>query len=63
MVIVFLGKTGVHHAMVAAHLFLRDIPRDEINRIDNWADLSAENAGMPLFIGHDGDNQYIDRLQ
>ncbi|NLW45175.1 MAG: DUF3189 family protein [Syntrophomonadaceae bacterium] len=55
MIILLVGTTGVHHTLVAAHLYLKkNISAGEFAHLDGYCDLSLEGSGFPIAIGCDG---------
>ncbi|MGE5391478.1 MAG: DUF3189 family protein [Deltaproteobacteria bacterium] len=53
MKVIFLGTTGVHHALVAANLYItNDIPHDP-SRLPDFADQQKDHDGSPIFVGRD----------
>jgi hypothetical protein len=53
MDIIFLGTTGVHHALVAAHIYLENLPDEKYYNLHNYANLALEAEGAPIYIGRD----------
>lgn len=53
MIIFLVGTTGVHHTLVAAHLYLQNIPAREFTQLNGYCDLSLECSGFPVNIGCD----------
>ncbi len=53
MIILLVGTTGVHHTLVAAHLYLQNIPAREFTQLNGYCDLSLECSGFPVNIGCD----------
>jgi len=59
MNIIFLGTTGVHHVLVAAHLYLGEEISEDLSNIKDFNDLEKELTGYPIFVGEDGDNNQV----
>lgn len=53
MNILFLGTTGVHHTLVAAHEYLGTLQNNDCRSIQYFADNEREESGYPNFIGFD----------
>ncbi len=53
MIILLVGTTGVHHTLVAAHLYLQNTSVKEFNQLDGYCDLSLDSSGFPINIGCD----------
>lgn len=53
MNILFLGTTGIHHTLIAAHLYLGQPEPANYRNIRFWGDRSRESLGYPLFIDYD----------
>mgnify|MGYP003732792899 FL=1 len=52
MNILFLGTSGVHHALIAANIYLKK-PVADFNSISDFADLALESSGFPIYVGED----------
>ncbi|MGI5911509.1 MAG: DUF3189 family protein [Syntrophomonadaceae bacterium] len=53
MNLIFLGTTGVHHALVAANIYLDRLNEEKYYNLDSYADLQLESQGFPIYIGQD----------
>lgn len=53
MVIIFLGTTGVHHALIAANLYIKDTDINLLFLKDSFGDMTKEAMGYPIYIGKD----------
>lgn len=53
MNIIFLGTTGVHHALVAANIYLEHLNNGAYYRIEDYANSELESQGSPIYIGQD----------
>jgi len=53
MNILFLGTTGIHHTLIAAHLYLGKPEPANYRNIRFWGDRSRESLGYPLFLDYD----------
>lgn len=57
MNILFLGTSGVHHALIAANIYLKKSVTD-FNSIPDFANVALESSGFPIYVGEDKqDNQ------
>ncbi len=52
MNILFLGTSGVHHALIAANIYLKK-PVADFNSISDFANLALESSGFPIYVGED----------
>jgi len=52
MNILFLGTSGVYHALIAANIYLKK-PVADFNSISDFADLALESSGFPIYVGED----------
>jgi len=61
MNILFIGTTGIHHTLIAAHLFLDHLNEQDYDDLEFWGDWAKEELGSPLFVGHDemGNKVYV----
>lgn len=59
MVIIFIGTTGVHHALIAANLYIRNMNLNHVFLSANFCDITKENIGYPIFIGTDEDGNEV----
>ncbi|ABI68643.1 DUF3189 family protein [Syntrophomonas wolfei] len=59
MKIVFLGTTGVQHALIAAHIYLGQLGVEDFRDLEYYCDLSQESSGFPIFIGDDARGNQI----
>jgi hypothetical protein len=53
MKIIFLGTTGVHHALIAAYLYIGNKLESNFQKYPGFADLDKEASGYPIFLGSD----------
>ncbi|MBC7075761.1 MAG: DUF3189 family protein [Syntrophomonadaceae bacterium] len=53
MKIVFLANTGVHHALIAANIFLEKLEKDDFRLVKGFCDISKDVSGFPIFVGED----------
>ncbi|PKM77038.1 MAG: hypothetical protein CVU90_09265 [Firmicutes bacterium HGW-Firmicutes-15] len=53
MNILFLGTTGIHHTLIAAHLYLGKPEPNNYRDIQFWGDRSSEALGYPIFLDND----------
>ena len=57
MKIIFLGLTGVHHALAAGYYYLDQELKERLD-LYGFADLELEKGGFPILLGQDEyDNQ------
>ncbi len=55
MNIIFLGTTGIHHTLIAAHIYLTNQEPADYNTLRFWNDRTSDDLGYPLYL--DTDNQ------
>lgn len=54
MKLVFIGTTAVHHALVAAHLYLNNAKTiEDVYALDGYCDTSLDRTGYPVYVGKD----------
>ncbi|MDD4627269.1 MAG: DUF3189 family protein [Syntrophomonas sp.] len=53
MKIIFLGTTGVQHALIAAHIYLGQLRERDFASLESYCNLSKESSALPIFIGKD----------
>jgi hypothetical protein len=58
MNILFLGTSGVHHALIAANIYLEK-PVKDFNSIPNFANIALESSGFPIFVGEDNQGNQV----
>lgn len=60
MKILFLGTSGVHHPLIAAHIFLERLHKPDFRFVRGFCDTYHDESGYPIFIGSDqnGDEVY-----
>lgn len=61
MKVLFIGSTGIHHALMAAHIFLEKNADSHLVWPPHFADLQIEKKGHPLLVGtkNDGSQVYV----
>ena len=61
MNILFIGTTGIHHTLIAAHLYLDHLDNQNYYDLKFWGDWSKEALGLPLFVDCDemGNKVYV----
>ncbi|MGR6836498.1 DUF3189 family protein [Syntrophomonas erecta] len=60
MKIIFIANTGVHHALVAAYIYMNRIDhQDRLNTIEGYGDMSLDASGFPIYIGTDDQGNQI----
>lgn len=59
MRIIFLGTTGVHHALLAANIYLEKLKSEHFNRVKGFCDISKDFSGFPIYIGEDKAGNHI----
>lgn len=61
MNILFIGTTGIHHTLVAAHIYLGQLNDNDYCDLKFWGDWSSEALGIPLFLDYDdiGNKVYV----
>lgn len=60
MKILFLGTSGVHHPLIAAHIFLERLHKPDFRFVRGFCDTYHDESGYPIFIDRDrnGDEVY-----
>lgn len=58
MNIIFLGTSGVHHALIAANIYLKKTVTD-FNSIPDFANIALESSGFPIFVGEDNQGNQV----
>ena len=48
-----MGTTGVHHALIAANIYLENLPDEKYYNLRDYADLELESRGSPVYVGRD----------
>ncbi|MGE5415191.1 MAG: DUF3189 family protein [Acidobacteriota bacterium] len=59
MDIVFTGATGVHQALLAAHIYLGQLNDTDFSYIKGLADLDLDSLGEPIFVGEDSAGNHV----
>jgi len=62
MNILFIGTTGIHHTLIAAHFYMgRLSEKDDYSELQLWGDRASESLGVPLFLDYDhmGNKVYV----
>lgn len=61
MNILFIGTTGIHHTLVAAHIYLGQLGENGYSDLKFWGDWNSEGTGLPLFLDYDdmGNRVYV----
>jgi len=59
MKILFIGTTGVHHSLVAAHWLVHNDLPDKLTQIAGFADNTEDHKGLPILVGHDNRNNEV----
>lgn len=58
MNILFLGTSGVHHALIAANIYLKK-PVADFNSIPDFANVALEASGFPIYVGEDEEGNQV----
>jgi len=58
MNILFLGTSGVHHALIAANIYLKK-PVTDFNSIPDFANIALESSGFPIYVGQDKEDNQV----
>lgn len=53
MKILFIGTTGVHHALIAAHIFLGRLTKPDFRLVEAFCDNAKDASGYPILIYDD----------
>jgi len=59
MKIIFLGTSGVHHPLIAAHIFLGRLHKPDFRFVRGFCDTYHDESGYPIFIGQDQDGNQV----
>lgn len=59
MNILFIGTTGIHHTLLAAHIYLRQTNGKDYSQLKFWGDWSREALGLPLFVNYDDEGNKV----
>lgn len=59
MKIMFIGTTGVHHALIAANIFLNRINEPRFKLVRGYADNQLDLDGHPILVDDDGQGNQI----
>lgn len=61
MNILFIGTTGIHHTLLAAHIYLGRLKGNGYGDLKFWGDWNSEATGLPLFLDYDdrGNRVYV----
>ena len=59
MKIIFLGRTGVHQALIAANIYLGRITDGNLRAVEGFGDANKDVSGFPIFIGDDENGNQI----
>lgn len=59
MKVIFIGTTGVHHALVAANLLAGKGEWERYSALEGFDDCSLEKSGQPLLVHDDGKGNQI----
>lgn len=51
MNVIFVGPTGVHHALIAAHIFMGDLHNNDYSQIAYYGDQNADLSGELIYVG------------
>ncbi|MDD3272393.1 MAG: DUF3189 family protein [Syntrophomonadaceae bacterium] len=58
MNIIFLGTSGVHHALIAANVYLKN-PVADFNSLTDFANRDLESSGFPIYVGQDKEGNRV----
>ena len=58
MNILFLGTSGVHHALIVANIYLKK-PVVDFNSIPDFANVVLESSGFPIYVGEDNQGNQV----
>lgn len=59
MNIIFVGPTGVHHALIAAHIFMGDLYNNDYSEVEHFGDETADLSGELIYVGQDEEGSQI----
>jgi hypothetical protein len=49
--VIFVGPTGVHHALIAAHIFMGNLHSNDYRFIEHYGDIRLDSKGELLYVG------------
>lgn len=53
MKLIFIGSTGVHQTLIAAHIYLGRLHKNDYRLIKDFCDASRDRSGYPVYVGRD----------
>lgn len=59
MNIIFVGPTGVHHALIAAHIFMGDLHNNDYRHIKQFGDWRLDSKGELIYVGQDSEGTQV----
>lgn len=59
MYVIFVGLTGVHHALIAAHVFMGDLNNTEFRLIQHFCDKDMDQKGSLFYVGKDANGVQV----
>ncbi|MDD2586324.1 MAG: DUF3189 family protein [Syntrophomonadaceae bacterium] len=59
MKIIFLGTTGVHRALIAAHIYLNKLETNDFTFVEGFCDVMKDRSGFPIYIGDDENGNQV----
>ncbi|HOQ09879.1 MAG TPA: DUF3189 family protein [Syntrophomonadaceae bacterium] len=59
MNIMFISNTGVHHALIAANIFLGRLHNPNFRYIKGFCDVAHDKSGFPIYIGEDNQSRKV----
>lgn len=59
MKVLFLGNTAVHTSLLAANIYLRQLPDLNFSQIKGFADIEQDVSAYPFLVGKDQDGTEV----
>jgi hypothetical protein len=59
MNIIFVGPTGVHHALIAAHIFMGDLHNNDYRQVKHFDDHKRDLSGELIYVGQDKEGAQV----
>lgn len=59
MNVIFVGPTGVHHALIAAHIFMGDLHSNDYREVEHFGDQTADLSGELIYVGQNAEGVHV----
>jgi len=57
--VIFVGPTGVHHALIAAHIFMGDLHNNDFRLIEHYGDRELDSKAELWYVGQTDDGAKV----